>query len=105
MKIFTRILLLVFFFNFISFSFGQDHKKPLSERKLKKRKEYTSLKQALKNYKRVYKLNLNNQSLKSLPADIKKLSNLQILNLEGNNLIALPKEIYLRIVFPKFQIY
>jgi len=51
------------------------------------------LNEALANPDKVFKLSLENQGLKSLPAEIGSLKNLQVLNLSENKLKTLPPEI------------
>jgi len=54
---------------------------------------FTNLKEALKEPDKVYKLSLVHQKLDSLPKEIVKFKNLQVLNLRGNRLTEIPKEI------------
>jgi Leucine-rich repeat (LRR) protein len=56
----------------------------------KKDKVYTSIEQALKEPASVKSLNLKGQSLKVLPADLIKLTNLEQLDLSYNSFTTLP---------------
>jgi len=54
-------------------------------------KRFTSLEEALKNVEIACVLDLSNQNLATVSADIKKLTKLSELTLKGNKLISLPK--------------
>ncbi len=55
--------------------------------------EYKSLKEALVNPSKVYKLNLHKQRLTKFPADILKFVNLNVLNLSNNKITKFPAEL------------
>ncbi|PKP36096.1 MAG: hypothetical protein CVT98_09180 [Bacteroidetes bacterium HGW-Bacteroidetes-15] len=57
---------------------------------LEEKYEYTSLEEALKNPKDVYKLNLKRKKIIDLPKEIYQLSNLQILILRNNKITDIP---------------
>lgn len=57
------------------------------------KKEFTSLKEALKNPKKVYKLNLSNQQITISNADWAKFINLEKLTLKNDHLTELPEGI------------
>ena len=65
----------------------------LSNDELEQANEYRSIEEALREPKKVYKLNLENNSLTVLPNQIEKLKNLQELNLKRNQLTHLPAAI------------
>ena len=54
---------------------------------------YYSLKKALRNAEKVYKLNLSNTELKEIPADVFKLKELRYLFLDSNQISTIPHEI------------
>ena len=58
---------------------------------------YSSLEEALKNPKNVYRLNLKRKKLTEFPKEILELTNLWELNLSRNKIYELPKEIELTI--------
>ncbi len=64
----------------------------LNPMQLQREKTYYSLEEALQNPEKVFKLNLSNQKLKSIPAEIFFLTNLQWLDLSENRIQAIPAE-------------
>ena len=66
-----------------------------------KNKTYTSIEQALQDPTKVTILNLKGQGLKTLPAGIEKLVNLEQLDLSNNALTSLPPQIF---KLPKLKI-
>lgn len=66
---------------------------PLNADQLREEKWYYSINDALANPADVYKLSLTDQALKTLPAEIGQLKNLQILNLSNCKLKTIPAEI------------
>ncbi len=65
----------------------------LNPMQLQREKTYYSLEEALQNPEYVYKLNLSNQKLKSIPSEIFFLTNLQWLDLSENKIQVVPAEI------------
>jgi hypothetical protein len=72
---------------------GNKRSRLLSESELFSKKEYNSLQQALKEPDSVYKLNISGQGITVIPKEILKLKNLQYLNIGDNKLTVLPDEI------------
>ena len=72
---------------------GYTQTKLLSDEELENAKTYYSLKEALKDPLKIYKLDLSYQKLEKLPKEIENLNNLQRLSLWRNHLKALPREI------------
>ena len=72
-------------------SYGQDVL--LDSVQLAQSRTFTNLKEAMKDPDKVYKLSLIHQKLDSIPKEITKFKNLQVLNLKGNKLTEVPKEI------------
>lgn len=85
---FLSTLFLVF-----SYGYAQGNGEPINWDALKMEPWYTDMDSALRTPDKVYKLSLTDQGLKTLPAEISMLKNLQILNLNGNKLKVLPPEI------------
>lgn len=83
--------LFVFILSLCSYSviFSQDDE----EKPEKEKPVYTSLSKALRNSKKVYKLDLRNNGFTSFPEDVFKLENLEVLILDSNNISTVPKEI------------
>lgn len=86
-----KLVLFGAFLGFAFLSFAQD--KLLTPNQLEVEKWYTSLDEALLNPDKVYKLSLEGKKLDTLPPDIVKLKNLQMLNVNRNKLTTLPSEI------------
>lgn len=63
---------------------GNMAKQPLTKEDLNRKKEYTTLEEALKDRKQVFKLNLVDKNLTSLPDEFYELENLQVLDLSNN---------------------
>lgn len=77
----------------LSFSSAFEPGPVLPPLELNRQKTYYSLSEALQSPEQVYKLSLSDNQLKTLPADIGRLRNLQVLNLSQNKLRTLPPEI------------
>lgn len=73
------LLFLMFFYQ--AYSQKKTKNLILSEETLKISQEYRSIDEALSNKKKVIILNLENQKLSTIPKEIEKLQNLQILNI------------------------
>ena len=71
----------------------QGHNKVLNAQELGRQPWFYNLDSALVNPEKVYKLSLDGQKIKSLPAEIGQLVNLQVLNLSDNKLKTLPVEL------------
>jgi Leucine-rich repeat (LRR) protein len=65
----------------------------LNADQLKREKWYYSISEAMREPEKVFKLSLKNTKLKTLPPDIMRFTNLQILNLGNNKLREIPEEI------------
>ena len=65
----------------------------LTQEQLKKEKAFVSLEQALKTPEKVIKLALWSANLKTVPLEIFKFKNLQVLNLNFNQIQSLPPQI------------
>ncbi|MCB0725792.1 MAG: leucine-rich repeat domain-containing protein [Ignavibacteriae bacterium] len=89
--IFLVLLTIVFLGTLPGSNFAQSGPLPLAE--LQRTALYKSLDEALQNPSQVYRLNLTNQNLTALPAEIGTLNNLQYCNLSKNQLTSLPPEI------------
>ncbi len=72
-------------------SFGQC--KLFSEEELRNQKTYVSMEDALKERKKVYKLDLSLSNLTAVPEGIDKLKCLQVLDLQDNKIEELPEKL------------
>lgn len=89
-----RMFLLCFALGLFSgvFAQGTPQERILNPEELSREPWFYDLDSALVNPDKVYKLSLEGKKLKSLPAEIASLKNLQILNLSDNRLKYLPAE-------------
>ena len=88
MKRFTLFICFVFF---SAYSYSQEVL--LDSAELSKARIFTSIKEAMKDPDKVYKLDLSKHKLDSFPVEITKFKNLQVLNLRKNKMVDIPKEI------------
>jgi len=65
----------------------------LSDMQLSKEKIYTSFNQAIRDSNLVYILDLSGQNITEIPKEINKLANLQVFIFQNNNVVKLPVEI------------
>ena len=88
MEYLNKILAFLIFFLYGEFTFAQP--KLLSQKELSAKKIYTSLSEALMEPEEVYILCLSYYELKTVPKEILRLKNLQLLSLDGNYIEYLP---------------
>ncbi|SFF18485.1 leucine-rich repeat domain-containing protein [Thermoflexibacter ruber] len=65
----------------------------LTETELNEYETYTSLSEISKNPQKVFKINLSNQRLDAIPAEVFQCKNLQVLDLSNNQISQIPEQI------------